>query len=125
MSDEVLDQPQIEDKLNLGFNEIQKNRFSLLGQRVKRKEITPSQAWKLALQEGEGDDKGFKGTFKQWITIAEQNGWIGSQQKTEELKVSENEIIEAKKTNYVMPILIGAGLAILLIYAIKKFSKND
>lgn len=109
------------------FSEKQKARFSALCEKVRNGELTANQAYKLANADGETeDDKGFKGSLKEWIEEAKVNQWLDPL-----LQISTNPkpvqpiVNQEKKPNLILPILIGVGIAVVLVYAIKKFSKKD
>lgn len=116
------------EQLNLPvFSDKQKARFSALCERVRNGELTANQSYKFAQADGvDEDDKGFKGSLKEWVENAKLHQWLDPI-----LQVSTNPkpvqpiVEEEKKTNYVLPIVFGVGVAIVLIYAIKKFSKKD
>lgn len=116
------------EQLNLPvFSDKQKARFSALCERVRNGELTANQSYKFAQADGvDEDDKGFKGSLKEWVENAKLHQWLDPI-----LQVSTNPkpvqpiVEEEKKTNYVLPIVVGVGVAIVLIYAIKKFSKKD
>jgi hypothetical protein len=128
MSESLNTTETVSEQLSLpAYSDKQRFRFEKLCQRVKRREITANQAYKYSQVDGEEEDnKGFKGSLKEWITLAQQNEWLNTPEQavtnTEGLKPPAKE---EKETNYLMPILIGAGVAIVLIYAIKKFSKKE
>lgn len=125
---ETLNTETVSEQLSLPtYSDKQIFRFRKLCERVKNREITANQAYKYSQIDGDGDDdKGFKGSLKEWIVLAQDKGWLDvpEQNNTGQLKPPAREE-EKKETNYLMPILIGAGVAIVLIYAIRKFSKTE
>lgn len=105
----------------------QKERFAALCEKVRIGELSANQSYKYAQADGEGEDnKGFKGSLKEWIETAKTSGWLEPMNDLGAPKVEsvQQPIIEEPKTNYVIPIVIGAVIAIALIYAIKKYSKD-
>ena len=115
------------EQLNLPvFSEKQKARFSELCEKVRSGQLSANQSYKYAQVDGETeDDRGFKGSLKEWVETAKLNGWLDPILQINQPKPAPVVVEEEKKTNYVLPIVIGVGVAIVLIYAIKKFSKKD
>jgi len=111
----------VEEQLDIKFfTNKQAERFSMLCERVRNGEISANKSYEYAKADGDDEDnKGFNGTFKDWVDTATTKGWLNV------IETPKVELEPTKKTNYVLPILIGVGVAIVLIYAIKKFSKKD
>lgn len=101
------------------LTEAQANRFTMLCERVNRGEITANQAYKYAQQDGEAeDDKGFAGTFQEWMTFATTSGLLNDK------PVAKSSYEEEEKKSYVKPILIGAGL-LLAVYLLTKMKAKQ
>lgn len=117
---------QINDQLDLSnVTPSQRKRFGLLYERVKRKEMSANKAYDFAQQDGaDDDDKGFKGSFAEWITIAQNSNWGGNESEVNAKVLNDAPAPQKSKTNYIFPILVGVGVAVVLIYAIKKFGSK-
>lgn len=117
------------EQLNIPvYSDKQRARFSSLCEQVRAGKISANQSYRYAQMDGEDEeDKGFKGSLKEWIETAKANQWLDELNN----RISSNQtvapIIENKpeEKSMVMPILIGVGIAVVLVYAIKKFSKKD
>lgn len=113
------------------LSEVQKKRFSELCAKIKSGELKANKAYEYALMNGtEEDDKGFVGSFKSWLESAVEFGWLdkpeGSQQPQPTMPTRPaTKPVTENKTNYVVPIVAGVIVAVVFIYAIKKFSKKD
>ena len=100
--------------------EAQKKRIQFLCAKVNRNEITKNEAFRYSKADGDNeDDKGFKGTYKEWMDVALANGLV---EKPQEIVAPEPE---KKPTNWIAPICIGIGVGILLIIVAKKYASKQ
>lgn len=114
------------------FNDTQKARFSDLHRRVLRREISANQAYKYAQADGDSpEDKGFRGSFKDWIENSKLKEWVSEPVKTEneennkEPELKKEVTSERTLKDYLVPIGVGVIIAVVLVYAIKKFGKKE
>lgn len=118
----------LNDQLGLAeFTECQKTRFSDLLKRVSKGEISANQAYRYAQVDGDSpEDKGFKGSFKEWIETTKLNEWVSApKQNTQEGIQKEAETSDRSFKDYLIPIGVGVVIAVVLVYAIKKFGKKE
>jgi len=108
------------DQNVITLTEAQGQRFAMLCERVNRGEISANQAYKFAQEDGETEDnKGFAGTFQEWMTFATSSGLLNDKPAPNAPVIEEDD-----KKNYVKPILIGLGIA-LAIYALTKLKNKE
>ena len=116
-------QETVTKQLNISeVTENQKKRIFLLCERVNLGEITKNEAYRYSQLDGETEvEKGYKGSYKDWITLAQSNEWLNIA-NAEQVAVVEPP---KKKTNYIAPILIGVGVALILRMIIKSGNKTE
>jgi hypothetical protein len=103
------------------FTPAQENRFKSLCKRVHTKELTPNQAYKFAQADEGEDNRGFVGTFKEWMVTAQKNQWLA------DLINPPAPEPAPKKENNLLPVLgaVAIGLvAIVIVTKVLKTNKN-
>jgi len=114
----------VSEQLNLPeVTEIQKLRFKRICERVSNGEISANKSYEYAQMDGQNeDDKGFKGGFKDWVTLATSNDWFKDKNNVETVVQPEPE---KKKTNVILPILIGVGVVVVLYVIVKRMTAKE
>lgn len=103
------------------LTESQAQRFIALCDRVNKGEISANQAYKFAQQDGDSEDnKGFAGTFAEWMTFITSNGLLQKEGATQKVEVEEEE-----KKSYVKPLLITAGVLVVVYIFLKMRNKQQ
>jgi len=127
-----------------GYTDSQIDTFSELGERVNSGEISMNQAFKQAKSSGFTNSNGEKtdSTFKEWVTTAEQAGWIDKgmgylSQKIKDIGKKDDEIYaspsptfipdyepEKKKTGTWIGVGVGVIIVVVGIYYLSKRNKT-
>lgn len=104
----------VTEQLNISeVTEMQKKRIFLLCERVNLGEISKNEAYRFSQLDGETEaEKGYKGSYKEWVTLAQTNEWLNKP------KVEQTSVVEPPKPakiNWVTPVAIGVGLGLLIL----------
>ncbi len=120
MSQSISDQLKFSD-----LTDKQKSRFKMICERVSKKEIGANKAYEYAQIDGETeDDLGFKGTFKDWLATASSYDWFGEKSNPNQQLVVQPDPPK-KKTNVIVPILIGVTAALILYVVVKRMTAKE